>query len=576
MTTTSTSTSVSTGTVATTGSKTYVVGTASGIDTTALVDAAYAQATAPADTIDAKVTANTAKIAAYQSMQTLAAAVQTALDDLKATYGYGVADASVYAQKQAYLAASDGTDTDNIMSVTVGDDAEKGDHTVEVEQIAKAEKVTSMEAGSKTTALGLSGSFSLGLEDGSTASFDVTADMTLQDIATTINNSSSASGVSASIVKSSDSGYTLVLSATSTGQDISYAPTAGTDIMNALGMTGTDGSFTNVAQAAQDAKINLDGIEITSSSNTLDDVLDGVSLSLVGAKAGTTITLDIDYDYTSTKTAINNFVTAYNNLRDFITTNQTVTTDSDGTADTSAAALFGDNLLKSISGTISGLVGSATNSATIATLADLGITINDGNDLEVDDDTLNSALLNNYADVQKLFQTSMSSDSDDLILLRNSSTASSMSFSLGITTDSSGNITGVSADGDSSAFTVDGSRLIGKAGTAYEGLTLVYGGTTSTTISVDLSQGLADRMYNALDDYSDTTSGAVQDTINNLTDTDTALSARSADIRDRASDMRDKLVDRYATMESNISAAKLLLQQVEAILGKSSDDDSSS
>jgi len=569
----STSTSsVSTGTLATTGSKTYVVGTASGIDTTALVDAAYAQKTAAADANDTKVTANTAKITAYKSMQSLTAALQTSLTDLKATYGYGVADASVYGQKQAYLAAADGTNTDNIMSVTVDDTAEKGTHTIEVEQLAKAMKVTSTAASSKTDALGLTGSFTLGLLDGTTASFDVTDGMSLQDIATTVNASSSTSGVSASVVKSSDTSYTLVLTATATGKEINYASTSGTDILNSLGVTGTDGSFSNVTQAAQQAKIKLDGLEITGSDNTFDDLIDGVSISLVGAKAGTEITLDVDNDYTSTKDAISAVVDAYNNLRDFINTNQTVA--SDGTV-SDDAVLFSDSILKSLTAMASSMIGSASDSTSVATLADMGITIDDDNKLEISDESkLNSALLNNYDDIQKFFQTSVTSDSDNILLLRNTSTAASMSFAIDITTDANGAITGASVNGDSSAFTIDGSRLIGKTGSAYEGLTFVYAGTTSATVNIDLNQGIADRLYNALDDYSSTTAGRVQDAIDTLDQTDTKLNTESDTIRERADAYRSKLVDRYATMESNISAANLLLKQVKAILGNSSDDNS--
>jgi len=567
-----TTTSVSTGTLATTGSKTYIVGTASGIDTTALVDAAYAQKTAAADTIDAKVTANTAKITAYKNMQSLTTALQTSLDTLNATYGYGVTDDSVYTQKQAYLAASDGTNTDNIMSVTVGDDAEKGTHTIEVTQLAKAMKVTSTEAASKTDAMGLEGSFTIGLDGDTATTVNVTATMSLQDIATAINNSSATSGVSASVVKSSDSGYTLVLTGTETGKSIDYTSTGGTDIMNALGVTGTDGSFSHVTQAAQPAIIKLDGLQVTGSDNEFDDLIDGVSISLVGAKPGTEITLDVDNDYTSTKDAISAFVDAYNNIRDFITTNQTVA--SDGTV-SSDAVLFSDNLLKSLSTTLSSLVGGATDSTTVATLADMGITIGDDNKMTISDESkLNNALLNNYDDVQKFFQTSMTSDSDQLMLLRNASSASSMSFALDITTDANGTITGASVNGDSTAFTVDGSRLIGKTGTPYEGLTLVYAGTSSTTINVNLNQGLADQLYNAMADYSSTTTGSVQSVIDQLDQTNTKLTTESDTIRDRADDYRDKLVTRYATMESNISAANLLLQQVKAILGKTSDSDS--
>ena len=71
-----------TSSVSTSGSATYVTGTASGLDTDAIIDAAVAQKTARADTIDAKVTANKTKISSYQTLQTLLQAVSDSMSDL--------------------------------------------------------------------------------------------------------------------------------------------------------------------------------------------------------------------------------------------------------------------------------------------------------------------------------------------------------------------------------------------------------------------------------------------------------------------------------------------------------------
>lgn len=154
--------------------------------------------------------------------------------------------------------------------------------------------------------------------------------------------------------------------------------------------------------------------------------------------------------------------------------------------------------------------------------------------------------------------------------------ASSLDFSLQIETDDLGNITSVSADGDANAFTVQGTLITGKSGTAYEGLVFAYIGGTNATINVSLQQGLADRLANTMDKYSNTTDGIIQDQITSLQSTNDKLDTESARIREKADAFRDKEVDRYARMESEISAANLLLKQIRAILGTSDDSSSSS
>ncbi|MFN6982644.1 MAG: flagellar cap protein FliD N-terminal domain-containing protein, partial [Brevundimonas sp.] len=72
----------STAGVSTSSGASYITSTASGLDTDSLIESAVEQRTARADTIDAKVTANEEKIAAYQELQTLIEAVTDAVDGL--------------------------------------------------------------------------------------------------------------------------------------------------------------------------------------------------------------------------------------------------------------------------------------------------------------------------------------------------------------------------------------------------------------------------------------------------------------------------------------------------------------
>jgi len=564
-------TTITSGTVAQSGTRLYVMGSASGLDTSALVDAAYAQKTARADTIDLSITANKAEVEAYKTLQELGNALTESLDTLKATYGYSTTDNSVYSQLTSYLTTSGTTDVSSVLSASIDDTAEQGSYSLEVSRLAQAEKVTSDNIADRTAALGLTGTFSLSLGDAASVDINVTSTMSLQDVAKAINNASASTGVKATVINTSDASFSLVLTGTSTGESINFLQAAGDDVMQSIGMTDTSGAFRNVVQESQTAQIVLDGVTVTSKTNTISNVLDGVSFTLYKADPGVSMALEVGHNYSDTKTAITDFVDAYNNLRDFIIQNQVVSTDGTVSDD---AVLFGDSALVAMSSQVSDILASTFgNDSAITNLADIGIEFDDDNKLTItDEDKLNTALLDSYESIQALFQTSTSIDNDNLALIRNTSSIDSLNATFNITMDASGGIASVDVDGDTSLFDVSGTRITGKAGTVYAGLTFAYVGTESTSITVNITQGLADRLYNAVDGYTNTVTGTVQTTISNIEDTNTQLDTEAARIRERADSFREKEVERYARMETDISAAKTLLKTIQALLGTNNSD----
>lgn len=302
-------------------------------------------------------------------------------------------------------------------------------------------------------------------------------------------------------------------------------------------------------------------------------MIEGVSITLYGVPTDTetAITVEVDYDYSGTKDAIQAFIDAYNDLRSYVVEQQATNSDG-GAAD--AAVLYSDTTLKTYVNSIYSIVnGTFSGSDMLTSLADIGITFDGDNMLEISDETLlNDALINNYTEVMSLFQTSVETSSDNLSVLRSSSTQASLSFTLDIEVDGNGNITGALVNGDSSAFTVSGSRLIGIAGTIYEGITLAYVGTTNASLDVDLGQGLADRLYNLVDSYSNTTDGILQDRVTRLSNYDDTLQMKSDRIKERAEAYRETLIEKYAAMEAKISSANSLLAQIQALWGTNGSD----
>ncbi len=563
-----------TSSVSTSGSTSYLTGTVSGLDTDSLIDAAVAQKTARADTIDAKVTANKTKITAYQTLQTLLQAVSSSMSDLaSSTYSAISTTTNAFDEKQAYLTASDGADATDILAVSADSDATAASYEITVTQLAKAQKVASASQTSAKTALGLDGVMSLNAASGTAVDITVTATMTLNDLSTAINAQTATSGVTATVI-STGTGARLVLSTSDTNQAISVSTTSGSDVALGIGLTDSSGAFASQLQAAQPSIVTIDQQTITSDGNELTDVVPGLSISLLqGTTTGQTITLDVEANYDDIKTAITGFITAYNALRDFVVTNQTV--GSDGTV-ADDAVLFADSILRDAGRQLSAVLSGSPASADddVADLADLGITFNASNQLELSSETtLDDLLLTNLSSVASFFETSFTSDNAGLKLMKNATTQS-FDFSLDITA-TDGAITGVTVGGKSGLFTVSGSLISGAKGTIYEGLSFALSPATSGAIAVKVEQGFANKITSLLNGFANATSGTIATQVASLEALDTTLTAKSDDIRTDAEDYRTRLVAKYAAMETELSAAQLLQAQIKAILGASSSDDDS-
>jgi flagellar hook-associated protein 2 len=560
-----------TSSVSTASSTSYVTGTISGMDTDALIEAAVAQKTARADSIDLKVTANEAKITAYETLNDLLTAISDSMADLKSTtYSSLTTSSNAFDTKQAYLTASDGTDATDVIAVSAESTAVAASYTLTVEQLAKAMKVAS-SAQDSTTALGQAGDLTLGVEGGTSAVIAVTADMTLSDLAAAINAQTTTTGVAATMLKVASGSYQLVLSAADTDVDIEITDASG--VAQAIGLTDTDGAFATVLQASQPAIVTIDGIEVTSSSNELTDTVSGLNISLLQTTAtGQTITLDIEADYEDIKTAITDFITAYNALRAFAVTNQTVGADGTVAED---AVLFADSILRGVTKQLSSLLGGdvASSDDLVGSLADMGITLNSANELELSDETtLDNLLLSNLDSLESFFESGFTTSDDALKLLKNK-TSASLDFTLDVTV-TDGAISDVTVGGKSGLFTISGSLITGAEGSIYEGLSFALVASESTSIAVSLSQGFADMITTLLDSYTDTATGVIAQQVTSLETTDTAYTTKADKIRDDAETYRTKLVAKYAAMETELYAAQVLQQQIEAILGSTSDDDS--
>jgi len=551
--TTSTSTTSSASTTTTSGTK-----TTTSVDWDALITAQVNAKLARATTIDTKITANEAKIAAYQNLQSLLSTLATGTKSLSSSIVNSLSS-SVFGTRAATITTTGDVSASSALSMSISSGAATGDHTLTISQIATAEKVLGDAVSDKTADLGYAGTFSIGLEDGSDVDISVASGMSLEDIVDAINAQTSTTNVQASIIQVSSTQFEMVLSATEDNAEIVTSSVSGDDIMNKLGVTDSSGDFATVLQTAQAALFKLDDIEITRDSNDISDVLSGVTFNLLQTTpTGATLNISIETDTSAIQTALETFVTDYNAFRDVVYAQQQLST-SDGENN---PVLFGDGTMRDIMNQIQSALNTSIGGLS---LSDLGLSFNETNDLELDTSTLTTTLTNDLASVISLLATQVTASSSSLSVA-NTGSSQPASFTLDLVVDDTGSLTSASVGGDSSLFTVSGNSIVGKANTAYSGMAFIYTGSTSQSITVTSTFGIASQIYNLAKSSSNTSTGSLQALITNLQTQDDSMQQQIDDINSRAALYKTMLTNQYAKYQSAISTANSTLDYLSALL----------
>lgn len=250
--------------------------------------------------------------------------------------------------------------------------ASRGSYSVNVTQLAQAQSLASGTfADADTTTIG-TGTLTFTVNGVST---DVAVDgsnNTLQGLADSINDSNA--GLSAGIVDTG-SGFRLVLSSDESGLDnaiqVSVTDSDGnnTDV-SGLSQFAFDGTTSNLTEtvAAKDALLEVNGISVSRSSNTVDGVVQGVTFDV---KSVGTSTVKVERDPDEVASRVQEFVDKYNALQDVIDK------ASGYNADTGVGGILsGDSTIRNIERDLrSGLttVPAGMENSTVRTLADLGI-----------------------------------------------------------------------------------------------------------------------------------------------------------------------------------------------------------
>ncbi|MCB1911418.1 MAG: flagellar filament capping protein FliD, partial [Rhodocyclaceae bacterium] len=191
----------------------------------------------------------------------------------------------------------------------------------------------------------------------------------------------------------------LVIKGNATGAEQAFEITGTTGLSVDPTASGVSTDPVYSLASAQDAQLDVDGIVVSRSSNTVDDVIDGVTLTLNKQDVGNASTLTITDDRSGATTAINAFVSAYNNLN---TTIKSLTAYNATTQ--TAASLNGDSTARSIQSQLRTMLGNAISGLGGAQrLSDIGVSFTSTGTLEVNSTKLSAALADPELDVGAFF-----------------------------------------------------------------------------------------------------------------------------------------------------------------------------
>ena len=340
-------------------------GLGSGLNISSIVTALVnADKSAKQNQIDRQTATNTSQISGIGSLKSVLANFQTAIKNLSST------------TNPQFLGFTATSGDAKVLTATASNTAVNGTYVVKVSNLATSSKVaTAAFAGGASTSIP-EGTLNI-TQNGTSVPVTIPAGATLQSVRDAINTQQGANGFSANIVTDSF-GSRLVMgsSATGAGSDITLSGIAGLEITTGqqMGATPTATSAGAIGDFAVDASFTVDGLALTSKTNTVDKAISGLTLNLVaGGGAATTVTVGPNND--GLKKAIQSFVDAYNQVVTSVNSLTKPTLDKDGNP-TVAAALTGDPLSRSVLASIREPLVTTGAGDKLTVLSQLGITTN--------------------------------------------------------------------------------------------------------------------------------------------------------------------------------------------------------
>lgn len=278
------------------------------IDFGMILDAVMEQEQAPLRTLQAQQKELEARATTYRTLATKLAAFETAVSSFA---------------KDGALSGRKASNTDpTLVNASAGDSAAAGIYDVVVQELARAQTTaaTSFPPDADQTIVASSGTMVIG-----GVQVNIDAPLTLQGLADRINGTSDIP-VTATVVRAAPNSWQLVLTGRSTGAAGAFTignSLAGAAPGGAITFADTDNDGTSGNSAADnavvatDARVLINNVAVTSSTNTVSDAILGVTLQLLKRDPASTATITVGDDMEGVKDDVKKVVDSFNDLIKF-------------------------------------------------------------------------------------------------------------------------------------------------------------------------------------------------------------------------------------------------------------------
>jgi flagellar hook-associated protein 2 len=452
-------------------------GLGSGLDIGGLVTQLVSAERAGSDLqLNRKSSKLNAKLSAFGSLKSSIAAFKGAQDSLNSL--------SSYDKKSVTLSSSDA------FTAIATASAVPNSYSIEVQQLATTHALASGTfADSDSTAVGTGTlTFRFGTVDYNTVSGNLdgftlnddskittltidSSNNTLEGIMQAVNDADF--GVKASVVNDGG-GYRLLFTSTNSGAENGIEiQVSDTDTNNAdnLGLSrlafNTTASHVSQTKAAEDAEFTLNGLPVTSASNTVTSAIPGVTLNLKKVSADP-VQMTVNKDTASVTAAVNSFISGYNT---FARTVRTLTKYDPATK--TAGMLLGDFTVRAVVSQVDNIMRDAVAGIVgeFGSLAEVGMKTNNAGEYELDTAKFKAALESSPQSIQALFTALGVPSDNDIKYLASSALTEAGSYAVNVSTlASSGSYTAagvlpadfgatplvINADNDAFSIEVDG------------------------------------------------------------------------------------------------------------------------
>ena len=345
-----------------------IFGLVSGMDTGSLIDAVMQAQRIPILQIQARQSGVESQISKLGEITSKVNDLKTFLEDLQ--------------ERQDIIALTGTSGDEDILGVTADSDASPGAYDIEITQLAAAEKDRSAAFASRLAEV-KAGTLSIAVNGGAAVDVAIAEGDTLQDVVDAIN--AADAGVDASLIFDGTSTY-MQLVAQESGHTIAGDPSDAITLTESYtGATGTELGLAEITQAAN-ALFTVDGLAVEQQSNTVTEVIAGVTLDLVATGSTTGA---VAKDKVGTKENVEAFVDALNDVIKLVRDNLKVTEYTNR-----QSSLAGDPTIRSLRSELIEVITTEIEGldGPFGALSQIGITQDATGNLKIDDDELEAAI----------------------------------------------------------------------------------------------------------------------------------------------------------------------------------------